>query len=221
MAGIKKIHIPCYSKKDVIPAVRKALSKLKTCNRIGLLTTAQHLNQLTETKKFLEHHSKEVILGGQILGCNQEAAKNIEGEVDCFLYVGSGRFHPLGVSLRTNKKVIIANPYSNTADEITLEEKKRWESKKKARITRALYAETFGILISTKTGQFNLTPALKLKKRLDESGKKAFLFAGGEINPDNLLPYKVDAWINTACPRIADDHFRKPILNLDELDLII
>lgn len=221
MTEIKRIFIPCYSKRSAIPAVREALKRLETYSRIGLITAAQHLNRLGEIKEFLEHHGKEVVVGGQILGCDQRAAKNIEGEVDCFLYVGSGRFHPLGVSLLTDKAVIIANPYSNSADEISLEEKNRWGKKKRGRISRALDAEIFGILISTKTGQFNLTGAIELKERLEKLGKKAFLFAGDEISPDNILPFKVDAWINTACPRIVDDHFKKPILNPDELDLIL
>ena len=81
-------------------------------------------------------------------------------------------------------------------------------------------AGVYGILVSTKTGQFNLDSALKIRDELIGKGKTVFLFAGDEITPERVLGFKVDAWVNTACPRIIDDFFEKPVLNPDELGFL-
>lgn len=218
---MKTLYIPCYSKKDPVPAVKNALEILKKFKRIGLITTAQHLNQLDNIKNFLEKENIEVIIGGQVLGCNQENAHKIENEIEAFLYIGSGRFHPIGVGIKTNKKVIVCNPYTTECDEISDEEKEKWKKRQKKRLMRAAPAETIGILISTKSGQSNLKLALSLKEKLTELGKNAFLFAGESITPENILGFEVDAWVNTACPRLVDDYFDKPVINPDELEILV
>jgi len=216
---MKKIFIPAYLKRDPLPSVKKALERLKKYERIGLITTAQHLNQLQKIEEFLARNGKIPVEGGQILGCNLTNAKKIEGKVDCFLYIGSGKFHPLGIAILTDKPVVIANPYSDSSSVISEEDKKRYFKRRKGQVMRALTAEVFGILISTKDGQFNLKGAIEIKRRIEKRGKKAFLFAGSEITPDNLLPFDVDSWINTACPRLIDGYFEKPILNPGELEI--
>jgi 2-(3-amino-3-carboxypropyl)histidine synthase len=218
---MKILHIPCYSDRNPISAVKKALKKLEGYNSIGLITTAQHLNRVDDITLFLEKSGKKVIVGGQILGCNQKAAEIIEKKVDAFLYVGSGIFHPQGVAAKTEKPVIIANPYSGEVSEITDDEKGRILRKRKGAVARALEARKFGILISPKDGQFRGNEAIELKAKIEKSGRKAFLFVGNEINPDNVLGFDVDAWINTACPRISDDHFSKPVLNPEEVEYIL
>ncbi len=217
---MKKIFVPAYLKKDPLSAVEKALYLLEDYDRIGLLTTAQHLNSLQRVMEFLQSRDKSPVEGGQILGCNQENAQRIEGGVDCFLFIGSGRFHPLWVAIQSKKPVFIANPYSDSADRIKEEEKKRYIKKRRGRIMKALEAEIFGVIISTKTGQFDIEKAAEIKNRLISLGKEVFLFAGSEINPGNLLPFKVDAWVNTACPRIVDDVFDKPVINPQEMDIL-
>lgn len=214
-----KIFIPAYLRKDVIPSVKKALDMLGDCKRVGLVSTAQHLDQLGDVREFLSGHGKVPVEGGQILGCNLGNARKIEGEVDCFLYIGSGRFHPLGIAISTNKPVVIANPCSDSSDIIPVEDVKRHIKRRRGMIARALDAQVFGILVSTKSGQFNLKKAVLIKQKLEGGEKKAFIFTGSEITPDNLLGFKVDSWINTACPRLVDDPFDKPILNPEDLEI--
>jgi 2-(3-amino-3-carboxypropyl)histidine synthase len=215
-----KIFIPAYLKKDPLPSVEKALKRLRGYKRIGLIATAQHLNQLDGIRRFLSANGKISVEGGQILGCNLENARRIAENVDCFLYIGSGRFHPLKVSVSTDKPVVTANPYSNSSNVISQEDKRRYIKRRKGRLMKALEAEIFGILISTKEGQFNMEKAVETQKRIRDKGKKALLFAGSEITPENLLPFKVDAWVNTACPRLADDFFDKPLLKPEELEIL-
>lgn len=213
-------YIPCKAGVDPLPALEKNYGKLGKYDSIGLVSTSQHMHTLEGVKSFLESKNKTVQVGGHVLGCQQNNAIELQDKVDAFLYIGSGKFHPLGVLMKTSKPVYVLNPYSSTLDELSPEEKKRFIGRQKARIMKALEANVFGILVSTRTHQFKLEQALEVKKRIEAQGKKALLFAGDDLNPDNLLPFKVDCWINTGCPRIIDDMHDKPLLNPDELDLV-
>jgi 2-(3-amino-3-carboxypropyl)histidine synthase len=217
---MKVLYVPCYHCKDVLPVLEKRASILSGFKRIGVVSTAQHLNQLDAVRNFLESKGWKVYIGGQVLGCNQENAVAIESKIDAYLYIGSGLFHPAGIAVKTSKPVILLNPYAQTMGLLSPTERELWLRRQKGRLAKALSAGSYGILVSAKTGQFNLAKAKRLKKKLESQGKKAFLFAGEELNPSNLLPFKVDCWINTACPRLADDHFEKTVINAEELELI-
>ena len=65
-------------------------------NKIGLITTVQHEGMLEGIAKKLEKAGKKAIIGGTILGCYADV-KKITDKVDAFLFVGSGRFHPLAL----------------------------------------------------------------------------------------------------------------------------
>ncbi|MBI2076419.1 MAG: diphthamide synthesis protein, partial [Candidatus Aenigmarchaeota archaeon] len=65
--------------------------------RIGLVTTINHMGVLAKVSALLKKSGKEPLIGGQILGCWFANATKIEDMVDAFLFVGSGRFHPLGI----------------------------------------------------------------------------------------------------------------------------
>ncbi len=218
---METLFIPCDYRADILPTLKKILPRLKKYIRVGILTTAQHLSQLEKAREFLRNSGKEVVIGGQVLGCDVEAAKRIEGEVDIFLYIGSGSFHPLGISLKTKKPVFLVNPYSNSVGKVSGRDKERWLKRRKGRIARSLTADRFGILISTKEGQFNLKMALSIRKKLEAKGRTVLLFAGNELNPDRLLGYEIDCWINTACPRLVDDEFDRAVLNPDEIGFIL
>jgi len=220
MKGVRVLHIPCYHKKGALEALERNIALLSKYDRIGLVSTAQHANQLQRLADFIQSKGKEAHVGGQVLGCNQEAAFSLDHKVDAFLYVGSGLFHPLGISAKAEKPVIILNPYSGTMSQLPSSARERWLRRQKGRIAKAYAAETYGVLVSTKTGQFSLGRAFDVIERLKSRGKRAFLFAGEELNPANLLPFRVDCWVNTACPRIVDDEFDKPVVNAAELNLV-
>jgi len=218
---MKTIFVPCASRMDVLPAVKKALTLFEDYEKIGIVSTPQHLCTLDKVSAFLSSKGKKPVVCGQILGCSQGKALAEEKNVEAYLYIGSGMFHPLGLSVKTAKPVIAANPYSGLAEAVSPDRLSEWKKKQKARLARAAGASVFGLLVSTKSGQENLALALKLKKKLEGSGKKAFLFSGTEIHPDRLVGYAVDAWVNTACPRIAEDFFDKPVLNPEELEVLL
>ncbi len=182
--------------------------------KIGLITTVQHLKSLTKIKELLERMGKKVFIGGQILGCWTVNAKKIENDVDCFLYIGSGMFHPLGLS--TKKKVYVYDiekrEIKDVSENILREEKKMY-----ARIFKARDCNRIGIVVSTKLGQFNIEIAEKVKKVAESKGKKAFIFVSNIIRKDYLLGLGIDCIVNTACPRIVNDDFGILILNANEM----
>ena len=184
--------------------------------KIGLLTTIQHLTVLSDAKNILESQGKEAVIGGQVLGCWFANADKIADKVDAFLYVGSGRFHPLGVR---GKKIYALDIERMKVEEV---DTSALEKRRYANIYNAKDARTFAILVTTKKGQNELLEKAEvLKKRIEENGRIAFTLVMNEINDANLLGIRADAFVNTACPRIVEDHFSKPIINAEDLDKVL
>ena len=183
--------------------------------RIGLLTTIQHTTLLNQVKEKLEENGYEAVIGGQILGCWTSNAEKIEGKVDAFLYVGSGKFHPLAVKSKV---------YSLDIERQKIEEvdAMHLEKRRLAGIYNAKDAKTFAILVTTKKGQHQLIgKAEEIKQKLEKNHKAAFIVTMNEISDSAMLGIKADAFINTACPRIIEDHFSKPIVNASDIDEVL
>ncbi|VVB84444.1 2-(3-amino-3-carboxypropyl)histidine synthase [uncultured archaeon] len=217
------VFIEARSNVDIVTAVRKAIPLLKT-GRIGLITTVQHVHKLDEACAVLKEHGKECVVGkgdkrvaypGQVLGCNFSAAR-----VDCdeILYIGSGFFHPIGAAIATGKRVIAADPYLNQAVEVAPE---KFLRKRGGYIAKAMEANVFGIIVSTKSGQKRMELALELKALAQKHGKKSFIIEMDLVTPEQLLAFKADAYVNTACPRITIDdagRFHAPVLTPQEFE---
>lgn len=176
--------------------------------RIGLLTTVQHLDLLNEVAAKLKAINKKPVIGGYVLGCWTKNVDKIKNKVDAFLFIGSGRFHALGVK----GKIYCLDLEKRKIELVASIEKKRY-----ARIFKAKDAESFAILVSTKKGQFNLKKAEKIKTELEKRNKKAFILIMDEINESKLLGIKADMFINTACPRLIDSI---NVLNAEDVDEI-
>ncbi|TRZ53794.1 diphthamide biosynthesis enzyme Dph2, partial [bacterium] len=73
--------------------------------------------------------------------------------------------------------------------------------------------------------QMNLKAAEEAKKRIEKTGRTAHILVMDEIKPEKIEYINgIEAYINTACPRIGIEDrtlFRKPILNLDEAEGIL
>jgi 2-(3-amino-3-carboxypropyl)histidine synthase len=137
--------------------------------------------------------------------------------------VGSGNFHALGAAIVTGKPVVVADPYINEVREIG-KEKERMLRQRFGAVERAKEAFRFGILISLKPGQTRLDLALSLSKLIKMHGKAAHELAMHSITPDKLKSFKCDAFVSTACPRIAlDDYlmYDVPIITPKELEIVL
>jgi 2-(3-amino-3-carboxypropyl)histidine synthase len=210
----------------------KAVNELRGFEKVGLVTTVQHIGQLSDIKKFLEGRGKKVFVGkhsrrtrydGQILGCDVGSVKSIERKVDCFLYFGGGVFHALGGALATEKPFLAVDPFTRSAR--WMEEERRKElGRRRGALLAAFEARRFGIICSIKSGQFNLKAALGVRELLERSGRTARILICDEVNYESLNNFlEIDCFVNTACPRIAEDcdRVRRPILGVEEVKKII
>ena len=192
--------------------------------KIGLVTTTQFLGKVDEIKKCLEDNGKDAFIGkekqrnaGQLLGCDVGAATKMQEEVDAFLYIGSGEFHPLGVALNTNKEVFTFNPVSGAFSKLNEKEIQKYKNSKKANYARFLHAQNIGIMVTIKPGQYSYNKALEIKKRLEEKSKKCYIFVFDTLDANEMSNFPfIDFWINTACPRIADDRDKKNVIDMSE-----
>jgi 2-(3-amino-3-carboxypropyl)histidine synthase len=229
---VPTIYIEAKTAVSLKPAVKKALPLLKPWKNVGLVTTIQHIDMLGEARTALLEAGKSVEIGdsghlkhaGQVTGCDYSNATAVAKEVDAFLFVGGGRFHALGVGLATSKPTVAADPYEQRAfsveDEVKRVLKQRWAS-----LREAENARSFGVLIGLKSGQKRMDEALKVKEKLEKKGKKATLLAIREITPEALMQFpSLEAFVNTACPRVALDDaskFRRPVLTINETLVIV
>jgi len=95
----------------------------------------------------------------------------------------------------------------------------------KGRILASLHARRFGVLVSTKNGQFRLELAKALKAKIEGAGLEAAILVSNTFDFDsvsNLMEF--DAFVSTACPRLAlddNERLRKPLLNPEELESVL
>ena len=222
------LEVDWNSTVKVLAKAGKLLGNLGAKN-IALAFPVQHLENSKRVKKELEKLGFAVLLGmggkhvrhpGQVLGCDSGAVLNAKG-ADAVLYFGGGKFHPTGIP--SGKPVVCADPHLGDAYDITGEILKV-EKKRKGSLLAASQAKKFGILVSTKNGQINLTGARLAKKLLEKKGRKAMLLVANELAPISLANFmSFDAYVNTACPRINDDTeaYGKPIVNVADLKRLL
>ena len=208
--GIPTMFIEAKANVKVKDYLEEALEQLQDYSKVAIATTAQHLHLLDEIVDFLEDNGKEVVIGssrstrkGQVLGCNFASVKNLGAEV--YLFLGSGNFHPLGIYLFTKAPVLAIDPYSGDIREMSAYADRILRIRF-ARIVKAREAKKWGIIVSSKEGQYRMKLAKEIKKLLEDEGMEAYILLMDHINPDVLLPYmELEGFVVTACPRIAID----------------
>ena len=224
---VSTIYVEARALVNITDPLAKALPLLGGYSKIGLATSVQHLQTLNEIREFLIRSGKTVIIGeagrvgyaGQVIGCDYSNVKSIVDEVDAYLFVGGGIFHALGIALSTSKPTFVVDPYDNRVFSLCEDAakllKQHW-----ACIEQARNAKNIGIIIGLKTGQNRIDDALKVKALIEKHGKNAYLMAIREVTPEALLDFPtIDAYVNTACPRISLDapgKFAKPLLTVNE-----
>ena len=214
--------------------IKKVIPLIKD-KKIGLISTAQHVNSLNKISNKLVKNNFDTFIGkgdsriafkGQILGCNFSSAKKIADKIDMFLFVGSGTFHPLGLMLSTKKPVIAYDPYTNEVKTKELDDLKDVVLKQRyGAIARSKDAKNFGILIGLKTGQQRIKLAEDLKKLIEFKNKKVYIILVDHFSPAFLEGFRhIDCFVSTACPRIAiDDYlqYKIPIITPIELKILL
>ncbi|MDE1810976.1 MAG: diphthamide biosynthesis enzyme Dph2 [Candidatus Micrarchaeota archaeon] len=213
--------------------LKDSLEQLTEFKTIGLSTTIQHVHQLDEIKRFYEENGKTVVIGrpygfakkpGQILGCDIGSSASIDKAVDVHVYFGGGMFHPLGALLSTAKPFLVVEPFAGKIEFID-KYREIYRKRSKGKILGSLDAKKFGILVSTKNGQHNMNLGMLMKQKLEQNGLRAEILVANTFDftsINNMMEF--DAFVNTACPRIAiddTDRTRKPLLSANELMEVI
>ena len=205
------------------------LSNLDTSTlprKLGLATTVQFLDYVDEIKEFLEKNGKTIFIDkikqkyeGQLLGCDAGAAEKIKDNVDAFLYIGTGVFHPLGIALNIDKEVFCYDPLHAVMSRIDRKQVDRYNAKRKGAYLKFLEANEIGFLVSLKPGQNNFKKAVEWKSRLNDKNCYIFAFDTLDFNQVENFPF-IECWVNTACNRILDDYgkFPKPLVDLADIE---
>jgi len=229
---VPTIYIEAKAAVSIKTAVNEALSYLQDWKNLGLTTIVQHVDMLSEARELLVEAGKSVAIGdtgklkyaGQVTGCDYGNARAVAEDVEAFLLIAGGKFHAIGLSLATAKPVIVADPYEKRAyaidNEVRRIMKQRWAS-----IHEAEKAEKFGVIVGLKSGQKRLERALQIKEKLEKKGKTVMLLALRELTPEALMQFPtMEAFVNTACPRVALDDaskFLKPVLTIEEALVVL
>jgi len=230
---VKTVFVPLHYDIDAVKCAEKLdfLLKGKNLSKIGLCASIQFIPAMKEIRAELEKKgfvvfagkgNKQIAADGQVLGCNHSCVKDIEGKSDAIVFLGDGNFHALGAAFASQKKVFAFNPLN--LDFMSLEtEKEFWLRKRYAVIAKAMNAKSFGIIISTKKGQMNKKLAQETKKKIEGKGFKAFLLALDLVRAEFLEGVQVDCFVNTACPRLAEDfqQYKKAFINASELGEVL
>jgi len=213
---------------EVVETAAKVLSPFKT---IGLATFSQHLHQLKPVKEKLESKGFKVVIGkrnnlmleGQVFGCDFSTSFPVREQVDAFAMLGESEFHALGLALATGKPTFMLDPYMN---EVTDMQSAADGRRKRAvlAVYKALDARVFGVITGLKEGQKQLPRSNWISKRLEMNGRKVIELAMRDVTAERLAPHReIEAFVQTACPRISIDgfNFDRPVLSIPQADALV
>ena len=188
--------------------IAEALKSVTIKEQFAIVTTVQFLDDV-EKLRGLGYR-----VAGQILGCHTLQTKPYAQEVGAYLYIGTGKFHPLHLAFHGGKPVYTLDPTTGAFSCITEEEVKRYQNRKKGMLLKYYAAEKIGIVVSKKSGQNNLARALSFKKK---SEKKAYIFLCDNVQKLEDFP-DIECWVNTACVRLFEDDLGVPMVNIRDVE---
>lgn len=202
---MKTLFIPAKINSEVN---ERKIRDLKLPEDIAIAYSIQYKDIAEKVKKILSE--KYNITGFvQVLGCSKP---KFSKETQAILLITSGSFHAVALAFETKLPIYILQ--SDKLRKISDEEIYAFEKKKHASHMQFLNSEKIGILISTKPGQENLKKALSLKNKL--KNKKSYFFLADEIDTRQFENFSdINAWINTACPRLDFEGF---VFNIGDLE---
>ena len=223
-------YVEAFFHADVAEYVRANIDRLG--DRIGLLATVQYISCIGQAKDAIESCGKKAFIGtgdrritypGQVLGCNCSSAESVADDVDEFLFIGEGDFHPLAAAFGIGKKIRVLNPITGELRDVD-DVRDRILRKRFAMIQSAVDAQSFLVIVCSKVGQRRDRAASEICEKIRAQGKRAYLAYMNELSPQSLMSYRVDAIVSTACPRLAmDDYSRydKPVLTPIEAEVAL
>jgi 2-(3-amino-3-carboxypropyl)histidine synthase len=199
--------------------------------RLGLVASVQHMDLVPPLRQALGRRGYDIRVGtgdrrlayaAQALGCNYTGAEAVADEVDAFLFLGTGQFHPIGLAFAVDRPVHALDPIRGELEPPI--DRAGLIRKRQLVVAGARDARRWGILVSTFAGQNRSPTALALQERARVRGWEAEILLFDRLDGRDLEGRALDAYVNTACPRIALDdgsNYPKPILTPPEFLMVL
>lgn len=211
--------------------VKSSLPVVKSYKRLGLATFSQHLGELDAVKKMLEAAGHEVFVGeannlmleGQIFGCDFSTAYPLRELVDAWCVLGESEFHAVGLAMAMDRPTFMLDPHMNRVVDMKDAAEER-QKRATLAVYKALDARVFGVVTGLKEGQKMLGRSRWISKRLEMNGRKVVRLALRDITPERLAPHReIEAFVQTACPRISIDGFTfdRPVLSIPQAEALV
>jgi 2-(3-amino-3-carboxypropyl)histidine synthase len=193
---------------------------------LGLVASVQHLDLVPRFEAAARARGIEFVTGQgdrrlaypvQALGCNYTSAEQVAGRVKGFVFLGTGQFHPRGLAFAVDRPVWALDPLTGQLDPPM--DRARLLRDRWLLIAQCRDARKWGVLVSTFAGQNRSPTALALIRKARSRGLDAEALVFGRLDPSDLVGRDFDAYVNTACPRIALDDsslYPRPVLTPPE-----
>ncbi|MCF7910646.1 diphthamide synthesis protein [Candidatus Pacearchaeota archaeon] len=214
---MKTVFIPAYAKTKFDE--EKFLSEIKNSKlpkNISLAYSIQYKQLALQIKEFLLEKKYNPVSFTQVLGCSSLKSLKSQKNTKAILLIGSGLFHAASLAYETKLLVYLYSANSGTIKKISDEEILKLEKTKKSSYINYLNSDKIGVLISLKPGQRRFEQAINFKKIL--KNKNSYLFIGDNLNTQETENFpQIQAWVNTACPRLDFEYKENKIINLKDL----
>ena len=215
-------HTPMKLPDGMIEKGLRRILKRDGSPAFGLTAPIQHVDHLKELYELLNQNGRRAMMGepsrreefpGQVLGCSFSSPRCISNQVNAFIYLGTGRFHPIGMVSAVKKKVWALDPMTGEVTEYGQGDLDGFLRKRFSAITSARDAieggKRVGVIVGTKPGQMRKGLAEKALRACDEEGANCSMIVMDHIDPMKLRSLGIELAVITACPRIAyDDIYR-------------
>ena len=193
---------------------------------LGLVASVQHLDLVPRFEAAARARGIEFRTGPgdrrlaypvQALGCNYTSAEQVANRVEGFVFLGTGQFHPRGLAFAVDRPVWALDPLTGQLDPPI--DRATLLRDRLLLIAQCRDARKWGVLVSTFAGQNRSPTALALIRKARARGLDAEALVFGRLDPSDLIGRDFDAYVNTACPRIALDDaslYPRPVLTPPE-----
>jgi len=220
------LFVPAFSTLNPTRLVAQAAREAKDAgaSTLAIVTTIQHAKWLPALKEAVASEGLKPVTGslsgveGLIVGCNYASIRR----ADAVVVVAGGLFHALGAAVWSERPTWSADPYQEKVSRVEL---RNVVARRLYAISKAIDARSFLIVVSSKPGQNRVSLATRVKRTLEERGRKALIAVFNEVTRELLENIQgFEAFVNTACPRLAlDDEgvFPGPVLNPGELKYVL
>ncbi|HEQ79240.1 MAG TPA: diphthamide biosynthesis enzyme Dph2 [Euryarchaeota archaeon] len=197
---------------------------------ITLVSTIETTHDLDRLADVLHSHKYQCVVPdviersyekGQVLGCN---AGHLDIKTDIAIFIGDGRFHPLGIALSNPDIRIFTFKIGNTKLKELTQDAERVVRIRWAIMENAKKCSRFGVITTMREGQNRVAQAEEALLKLREHGKEAEILMTEIVDIASLLDWDFDAYVVTVCPRLALDdsnRFHVPVITLQEMHMIL